>query len=252
MSRTINEFFENGHQQQVDLDEKFHLMLTLPNQSKDDSSIIYSTQHRRPMAHENLKKKRRSSVASKSNKVSPRLQSLGFVNMQARLTNKVSTASAVKPKMKLGIFNHFCRSACMKLKSFSEEDMLVAPVEEIAPVGNSEECTAAEFVEIADKTFEETVKDEIIVIEETIEVIEKSLLVERNAESEEELQESVSDLSLDRLEIMSNDSRYTHKSCCNTMNNFYSQFFHSVGFIDDQISSYSSVSDLSVPSSVLN
>lgn len=202
----LNKFFDDGHLEQVDLDEKAKLLEAIPSNRKSDAelSIIYSTVPRKPVAIKRTPKS--SNRTPRTIKVSSRQ---GFVNYQTRLTNKVSSAAVVKPQMKLGIFNHFCRSASLKLKSFSEDDLVVVPSNvQNAIVVNSQpeivEINVLENEEVEKDKFEDLCHVEPVhsnpVETEPIPFDEQDAL---DAPDEEP------DIDLENLEILSESSR-----CC--------------------------------------
>ncbi len=46
----------------------------------------------------------------------------GFIDHRVRLTNKI-TSAIKKPQLKTGLFNRFCKSQPVKLRTFSEEQL---------------------------------------------------------------------------------------------------------------------------------
>jgi len=197
----LNRFFNDGHLEQVDLDEKKKLLEAILSSRNADPelSIIYSTVLRKPAAGKKTPKN--SNRSTRTIKVASRQ---GFVNNQTRLTNKVSSAAIVKPQMKLGIFNHFCQSASLKLKSFSEDDLVVVPSDVLNEIviNSQPEMNVQGKGEVGKDAFEKLCPVEPIHINSA-----KSVLISLNDQETLDERDEEPDIDLENLEILSESSR---------------------------------------------
>lgn len=216
-------------------------------QHQDAPSIVFSAKRRKPIP---LSQRRPAACYEGRD---PRIAKakLGFIDYRTRLTNKI--CSMARPSVKLGIFNHFCTSnpVAVKPKAFSEDDMEqckprracidieeeASKVECVSMASNSTPMGAADRSTSIDREGQHEVMGEDVLLEENAE--SKSVAVaEPAAAAESAVQKQLDDINtgMDDLDLL---------SAASTM------MFHSVGLLDDQISCYSSASEISLPSSVI-
>lgn len=131
--------------------------------------------------------------------------------------------------MRVGIFNHFCKSATMHLKTFSEEQLLGDIGKKVQSMNINSQV---EMIDMASSI----AKDERSITKSPIPSVQRTIVPSSHHVAEIDYNNPIDSVSISSLGL----------SCA------ASAIYASVGMQDDQISLYSSApSDFSCPTSVL-
>lgn len=151
-----------------------------------------------------------------------------YLQSRGRITNRL-TSSIVKPKMRVGIFNHFCKSATMHLKTFSEEQLMGDLEVKVQSMGINNEIGKSKMSRVSIQEKGLRANTPVLSVGQTL--VPSVHLVDHIDD-----ENPIDAMSVSSLEL----------SCS------ASAIYASFGMQDDQISLYSSApTDISCPTSVL-
>jgi hypothetical protein len=115
---------KTGHEQYVSTTERFQIIEDILNRKRErelDLSELDLSDERRAAKIE----KPRNTTTRNPQRYGLRnpavLRRYGFLDQRQRLTSRLDTIGS-KPQMKLGIFNHFCKSQSVRMKTFDQAE----------------------------------------------------------------------------------------------------------------------------------